>query len=68
MWLRTLCETKSVHRRFVHSIYWTHRYYTPTWATQCANVVWLDLGGTFLLRLRVRKLSTQMNVTLVVGQ
>src|SRR5215475_6660939 len=37
-------QTKSFHRRFVHWISWTHRYDTPTWATRCANVMWLDLA------------------------
>src|SRR5437868_4334525 len=35
--------SKSVHRRFVHSTFQTHRDYTPTRATQCANAVWSDL-------------------------
>ena len=37
-------STKSVHRRFVHSTFQTRGDYTPTRATQCANVVWSDLG------------------------
>ena len=36
--------TKSVHRRFVHSVFQTRGDYTPTRAPQCANVVWSDLG------------------------
>src|SRR5215510_3990160 len=36
-------HSKSVHRRFVHSTSQTRCYYTVTRATQCANVVWLDL-------------------------
>jgi hypothetical protein len=35
--------SKSVHRRFVHLAFKTHGDYTPTRATQCANVVWSDL-------------------------
>ena len=33
---------KSLHRRFVHSTFQTRGDYTPTRATQCANVVWSD--------------------------
>src|SRR4029453_13870932 len=36
-------RSKSVHRRFVHSTFQTRGDYTPTRATQCANVVWSDL-------------------------
>ena len=41
---RNVWRSKSVHRRFVHSTSQPHGYGLPTWATQCANVVWSDLG------------------------
>jgi hypothetical protein len=41
-----ISETKSDHRRFVHSVFQTRGDYTLTRAPQCANVVWSDLEGS----------------------
>jgi hypothetical protein len=47
--------SKSVHKRFVHSVFQTRGDYTPTRALQCANVVWSDLGTQSTYQTRVQR-------------